>query len=165
MSDDAPNERDYQFVLRPERSPFWRTEGLKIDMGADRWARVLGSRMLKHVKQSIQLGLVASGGPQKPLKAGTSRAKKAAQGKRPRARAFTEHAIFVRSLRLNKLSATKTLARYQITTDMPEVFTEWLVDEAARGVNYFPVTGDMQRLVEKTLDDLLRRAPRKGGRK
>lgn len=169
MTDEAeppsePADQDYAFILRPEKSPYWSTRGLKLDLGADRWARVIGSRMLKHIRHSIQLGLSPAGGGQKPLKEGTGRDKKADRGKRPKARGFTEHAIFVRSLALRKVASTKRKANYLITTDMPEVFGEWLVDEKSRGVDYFPITGDMARLVEKTLDDLIRRAPRTGKR-
>ena len=43
MSDEAeppsePAEQDYAFILRPEKSPYWSTRGLKLDLGADRWA-------------------------------------------------------------------------------------------------------------------------------
>lgn len=165
MSEDTPPpapEHDYRFILRPEQSHYWRTKGLKVDLGANRWCRYIGVKLLKHIKHSIQLGLIASGGPQKPLKPETSRARKAAKGTRPKARGFTEHGIFVHSLVLRKLSASKVKASYAITTDKPEVFEDWLVDEKARGVDYFPVHGDVARLIENALDTMIRRAVKHG---
>lgn len=165
MSEDSPPpapDQDYKFILRPERSHYWRTKGLKVDLGANRWAKFIALRLLKHVKHSIQLGLVPSGGPAKPLKPETSRARKAAKGTRPKARGFTEHAIWMHSLVARKIRGDKVRATWAITTDKPEVFEEWLIDEKNRGVDYFPVHGDMARLIESCLDTMIKRAVKHG---
>lgn len=159
-----PAANDFVVVIRPERNKYWSTPGLKIALGADRIARVVGSRMLKHIVHSIKLGLDPAGGAQKPLKPGTWRAKKAATGTRPRARGFSEHAIFVNSLRLKKIRGDKKRAVYEIGSDKPEVFNEWQIEELARGVDYLPVDGAMARIIQKAVSDVMDRAVRKASR-
>ena len=155
-----PAASEYTVILRPERNAWWSTPGLKIGLSADRFARVISSRLLKHLKHSVKLGLAPQGGPQKPLRPGTHRAKKAAEGKRPRTRGFTEHAIWINSLIVHKLRGTKRRATYMVTTDKPEVFGEWLIEEKSRGVDWFTLQGNVSKVIQKAVTDVMDRAVR-----
>lgn len=156
-----PAENEFVVLLRPNENKYWKTSGLKIAvLRPDRLCRVIGSRMVKHLVHSYKLGLKPEGGAQKPLKEGTGRDEEADSGKRPKARGFTDRAIFVNSIRLKKISASKTKATYVIGTDKPEVFDEWLIDEASRGVDYFPVHGRMKELIDKAVNDTMNRLAR-----
>ena len=159
-----PNASDFTVILRPERNKYWSTPGLKIALKADRFARVIATRARKHLMNSIKLGLAPQGGSQKPLQSGTHRAKKANDGKRPRARGFTEHAIFVNSLIVHKLRSSKRHATYVVTTDKPEVFNEWVIQERARGVDWFPIHGEMGKVIKRAVEDVMDRAVRTANR-
>lgn len=148
---------EWAVLINPSNAKNYKADGCKIQLGASRIAKGVANEVLKHIKKSIRTGMRPEGGGQKPLKPDTSRAEKAAKGKRPKARGFTEHRRFVRSLRIRSAKRGKWTAAYEIASDMAEVFDPWQIDELARGVDYLPIRGDVEKVVNDVMDKVMQR--------
>lgn len=167
MSEEDENSlppQEWVVAIKPETLKNFKAEGLSFDLSASRWAKAIANAMLKHIKVSLRKGNKPSGERQPPLAPDSSRAKKAAKGKRTKARGFTEYRIFINSLKIKSLKKSKRQASYLIGTNLPEVFDEWLLREKGRGADYFPIHGDMAKLVQDVADDLLKKAIAKRAR-
>lgn len=145
-------------VLKQERKPHWRSDRLEITIDADEWGKEIAEELLKQHVEAIKSNRNPEGRQQKPLAPDGGAARAAAKGLRPKARAFTEHQIFIRSLRARKVRGNKRRSEYQVTTNMPDVFFEWLVREDGRGVEYFADRGEAAKAATAVAKRLLDRA-------
>lgn len=116
-----------------------QAEGLALDLDAPRLANRLAQRIAQHHRVSIAAGLKPSGGPQRTNRAG-----------RPHGVGHNSRHEFADSIRPAGQTRSKLAASTRVGAD--PFFDDWQDREAARGIEYLEIEGDVDRLIDDEID-------------
>lgn len=140
-------------VLRAASESGYQAEGLTVEFDARRLAKRLAEAVAEHHRKSIESGQKPSGGRQRALS--SDEAQRAARGKRSRVRGMGSDGAFPASIGTARPRGGAVRAEASVAADA--FFDEWQEAEDGRGVEYLEVEGDVDDLVDRLLEDELKR--------
>jgi len=139
-------------ILRAERSRGYESDGLTLELDARRLTTEITTEVAEHHRKAIRAGQEPSGGSQKGL--GPDERKRASKGKRNSQRGMGQAGRFPASIG-TRVSGGDLKATGEVAADA--FYDDWQGREARRGVEYFEVDGDVEKVLDAVLEAELKR--------
>jgi hypothetical protein len=140
-------------VLRAASEPGYQAEGLTVTLDSKGLAGRIAEAVAEHHRKAIRAGQKPSGGSQRALS--SDERERASRGKRSRVRGMGSDGAFPASIEATRPRGGDVRAEASVAADA--FFDEWQEAEDGRGVEYLEIEGDVDELVDRLLEDELKR--------